>query len=139
MSRPIMADAYYACMDEADGRQAAYDGRRRVMAPPPATAIVRRRRRSITAIPMPYPYYPYYYGPSVSFGFGFGGYGGHGLAAAGSMAAVSMAAAAITAKRSLTLLLRTAGTVWSGRFLCPGSPCRPKPIPPSSIRCSCRP
>ena len=62
------SDAYYACMDEADGPPArsaygyGYD------APPPGYYDYYG--------PVPYPYYRPYYGPVVSFGFGFGGYHG---------------------------------------------------------------
>jgi hypothetical protein len=65
------SDAYYACMNEAQGPAPAYaEG----YGPPPPPAYY-------PPPPPPvyygYPYYPYYYGPSVSFGFGFGGYHGH--------------------------------------------------------------
>jgi hypothetical protein len=63
------ADAYNACMTEADdrgpgGQDYAYGP------PPPPPAYY---------APYPYPYYypPYYYGPGVSFGFGFGGFHGY--------------------------------------------------------------
>ena len=66
------ADAYYACMGEADDGQDADYG------PPPPPGYrpitVRRRRPPITAmalIPYPYPYYGPYYGPGLGFGFGF--------------------------------------------------------------------
>jgi hypothetical protein len=63
------ADAYYACMHEDGGRQAAYDG------PPPGYGYGPPPPGYYYPPPYGYPYYPYY-GPSVSFGFGFGG--GHG-------------------------------------------------------------
>jgi hypothetical protein len=67
------ADAYYACMHEDGGRQAAYqpayDG------PPPGYGYGPPPPAYYYPPPYGYPYYPYY-GPSVSFGFGFGG--GHG-------------------------------------------------------------
>jgi hypothetical protein len=72
------ANAYYACMHEDGGRQAAYDG------PPPGYGGgygYGPPPPGYYPPPYGYPYYPYYYGPSVSFGFGFGGgrgWGGHG-------------------------------------------------------------
>ena len=65
------ADAYDACMTEADDRGPP-DGQYAYGPPPPGY---------YAPYPYPYPYYypPYYYGPAVSFGFGFGGYHGfHG-------------------------------------------------------------
>jgi hypothetical protein len=65
------ADAYNACMSEADDRGPA--GQDYAYGPPPPPPAY--------YAPYPYPYYypPYYYGPAVSFGFGFGGYRGfHG-------------------------------------------------------------
>jgi hypothetical protein len=66
------ADAYYACMDEAEGPPPpAYAGGY----PPPPAAYY-----PPPPPPVYYGYYPYrpyyygYYGPSVTFGFGFGGY-----------------------------------------------------------------
>ena len=69
------ADAYYACMDEADGapapRRSAYGyGGYGYDAPPPGYY-------GYPAYPYPY-YYAPYYGPSLSFGFGFGGGGFRG-------------------------------------------------------------
>ena len=104
--------AYYACMHE-DGRQAAYDRRRRSL-----WLWLRRRRLRLLRPPYPYPYYalpimPAYYGPSVSFGFGFGG--GHGWGGA----LVSMAAAGVaTAKDELdTFARKRPGLYGPGRFL----------------------
>lgn len=70
-------DAYYACMDEANGApppggydRDAYGYGGYGEAPPPPGYY------GYPVAPYPY-YYPYpYYGPSLSFGFGFGGYHG---------------------------------------------------------------
>lgn len=74
--RAAYADAYYACMHEDPGQEAAGYG------PPPPPGY------GYPPPPPPpypyyygygpYPYYPYYYGPSVgvSFGFGRGWHGG---------------------------------------------------------------
>ena len=76
-ARDVEADysrAYYDCMHEDGGRQAAAYDRRDYGDygdyPPPPPPVYYR------PAPYGYPYYPYYYGPSLSFGFGFGG--GHG-------------------------------------------------------------
>lgn len=78
-ARDVEADygrAYYDCMHEDGGRQAAAYDRRDYGDygdyPPPPPPVYYR------PAPYGYPYYPYYYGPSLSFGFGFGGGGwGH--------------------------------------------------------------
>ena len=76
--RAAYADAYYACMHEDPGQEAAGYG---PSAPPPP-GYPYPYPYPPPPPPYyygygPYPYYPYYYGPSVSFGFGFG-HGWHG-------------------------------------------------------------
>jgi hypothetical protein len=72
------ANAYYACMHEDPGQQAAGYG------PPPPPGYGYPYPPPPYYGYGPYPYYPYYYGPGyygpgVTFGFGFGGRGwGHG-------------------------------------------------------------
>ena len=66
------AEAYYACMNEAED-----DG-----PPPQAAAGYGPPPAYYGPYPYAYPYYyapyPYYYGPGVTFGFGFGGGWHHG-------------------------------------------------------------
>jgi hypothetical protein len=69
--RAAYADAYYACMHEDPGQQAAGYG----PPPPPGYGYPYPPPPPYYYGYGPYPYYPYYYGPSVSFGFGFGGRG----------------------------------------------------------------
>jgi hypothetical protein len=65
------ANAYYACMHEDPGQQAAGYG------PPPPPGYGYPYPPPYYYGYGPYPYYPYYYGPGVSFGFGYRG-GWHG-------------------------------------------------------------
>ena len=74
--RAAYADAYYACMHEDPGQQAAAYGPG--APPPPAYGYPYPPPPPYYYGYGPYPYYPYYYGPSVSFGFGFGHGGWHG-------------------------------------------------------------
>ena len=117
------SDAYYACMDEADDR-----------GPPPLRyapgyaygAAASRLLRAL--IPIHYP--PYYYGPRVTLR----------LRLRRRLAGVVPRRLRGTADaRQLTLCRRSGRACMVRPFSFQVSRCRPKPIPPSSIRCSCGP